>query len=97
LCNVQVGNVVNGVVRRVEPYGAFVGLDGMKVSGLLHISNISRTHVENVSVSCRAEFFRIPVVTVNIVTLLKFEHRKNPIKNLKIINTGNGKFNDRNY
>ena len=42
----QVGAVVDGIVRRVEEFGAFVGINGMKVSGLLHISNISRARVD---------------------------------------------------
>lgn len=47
LRKLKVGAVVDGVIRRVEEYGAFVGLDGMKVSGLLHISNISRARVDS--------------------------------------------------
>lgn len=46
----QVGAVVDGIVRRVEEYGTFVGLNGTKVSGLLHVSNISRSRVESVEV-----------------------------------------------
>ena len=39
-----------GTVRRVESYGAFVGIDGTRLSGLLHISCISRSHIDNVEV-----------------------------------------------
>lgn len=35
-----------GTVRRVEDFGAFVGFDDTRASGLVHISNISRQHVE---------------------------------------------------
>lgn len=43
----QVGALVEGVVRRIEPFGVFVGIKGTRVSGLLHVSNISRLHVDN--------------------------------------------------
>ena len=43
---VQVGALVEGVVRRIEPFGVFVGISGTRVSGLLHISNISRVRVD---------------------------------------------------
>eukprot|EP00884_Botryococcus_braunii_P006874 jgi/Botrbrau1/16188/Bobra.0342s0005.1 len=46
LRQLKVGAVVDGLVRRVEEFGAFVGINGMKVSGLLHISNISRARVD---------------------------------------------------
>lgn len=42
-----------GKVRRVEPYGVFVTIDGTRFSGLLHISSISQAHVEAVEVRCR--------------------------------------------
>ena len=34
-----------GHVRRVEPFGLFIGLDKLRMSALLHISNMSRAHV----------------------------------------------------
>ncbi len=34
-----------GTVRRIESFGVFVGIDGTKLSGLLHISNTSRQRV----------------------------------------------------
>jgi small subunit ribosomal protein S1 len=40
------GQVVQGKVSRVEPFGAFVDIGG-GVEGLLHVSNISRKRVEN--------------------------------------------------
>ena len=47
----QVGALVSGHIRRMEPYGALVAIDDTRISGLLHISRISRAHVENVYVS----------------------------------------------
>jgi len=41
------GDVVEGVVRALKPYGAFVEVGGM--SGLLHISQISYDRIENLS------------------------------------------------
>ena len=46
----QVGSVVWGTVRRVEPYGVFLGLEHTRFSGLLHISSISQAHIESVEV-----------------------------------------------
>ena len=47
----QVGALVNGHIRRIEPYGTLVAIDNTRISGLLHISRISRAHIENVYVS----------------------------------------------
>lgn len=41
----RVGALVWGTVRRVQDFGAFVGFDDTRASGLIHISNISRQHV----------------------------------------------------
>ncbi|EIE19972.1 S1-domain-containing protein [Coccomyxa subellipsoidea C-169] len=48
LKKLTVGSLVWGTVRRVEPYGVFVGLEDTRFSGLLHISSISRAHIESV-------------------------------------------------
>jgi small subunit ribosomal protein S1 len=44
---VQTGDVVEGVVQIVKPYGAFVDIGG-GLSGLLHISQLSHQRVSNV-------------------------------------------------
>lgn len=49
--HMQVGALIIGKVRRIEPFGVFVGISGTRISGLLHISNISRRHVDDPSVS----------------------------------------------
>ena len=46
LRQLEVGQVVTGRVRKLERFGAFVGLEGARVSGLIHISNISNTHID---------------------------------------------------
>ena len=48
LRQLEVGSLVTGTVRRIEPFGVFVGINGTRVSGLLHISNVSRSHIETV-------------------------------------------------
>lgn len=45
---VEVGSVVTGKVVKVMPFGAFVQF-GDGVTGLVHISEISRTYVENIN------------------------------------------------
>ena len=42
----NLGDVINGIVVSIEDYGAFINLYG--IDGLLHISEIDWEHVENV-------------------------------------------------
>ena len=51
LQQITLGALMWGEVRRIEEFGAFIGLEGTRISGLLHISNISRSRVETVDVS----------------------------------------------
>ena len=46
----KVGSLIHGYVRRLESFGAFIGIDGTSVSALLHISNISSIHVNQIEV-----------------------------------------------
>jgi small subunit ribosomal protein S1 len=46
VASLQVGQIVKGTVRRLEGFGAFVEI-GAGTEGLLHVSNISRSRVEN--------------------------------------------------
>ena len=48
LASIQLGALVWGTVRKVEAYGAFIGIDDTRESALLHVSNISRTRVPEV-------------------------------------------------
>lgn len=43
-----VGSIVEGVVTGIQPYGAFVSIDGVH-TGLIHISEISSGYVDDVS------------------------------------------------
>ena len=43
-----VGNIVEGVITGIQPYGAFVSLDNQH-TGLIHISEISSGYVKDVN------------------------------------------------
>lgn len=47
LQSLEAGQVVKGTVQRITSFGAFVDIGG--VDGLVHISELSHTHVESVS------------------------------------------------
>src|SRR6266540_3464103 len=47
IAELAVGAVVDGLVQRITPYGAFVQLEDGKI-GLVHISEIDRNYVRNV-------------------------------------------------
>lgn len=47
LQSLEVGQVVDGTVQRITDFGAFVDIGG--VDGLVHISELSHTHVDKVS------------------------------------------------
>lgn len=51
LIHKQVGSLITGTVRRIEPFGVFVGINNTRISGLLHISNVSRQHIDTVQAS----------------------------------------------
>ena len=55
----RVGSLVWGTVRRVQDFGAFIGFDNTRASGLVHISNISRQHVGYTDVSATSECCRL--------------------------------------
>jgi small subunit ribosomal protein S1 len=43
--SIEVGAVIQGKVRRIQPYGAFVDIGGL--DGLVHVSEISQAHIRN--------------------------------------------------
>lgn len=43
--NFNVGKIVKGIITNIKPYGVFVNIG--HTSGLLHISEISDTHIDN--------------------------------------------------
>lgn len=58
------GDVLEGTVQRVAPFGAFVDIGG--VDGLVHISQVSYEHVENVSaVLSEGQSVKVKVLAVD--------------------------------
>jgi small subunit ribosomal protein S1 len=51
LKKLEVGQVVTGKVKTLKPYGAFVDIGG--VDGLLHISDMSHTHIDKPEDVCQ--------------------------------------------
>ena len=43
--SLEVGAVITGTVRRIQPYGAFIDIGG--IDGLVHVSEISRAHIRS--------------------------------------------------
>ena len=50
--HVQVGALVWTTCHSVQNFGVFLTIEGTAVNGLLHVSNISRLHVETPEVGC---------------------------------------------
>ncbi len=47
MIGIKEGDVLDGTVQRIAPFGAFVDIGG--IDGLVHISQVSHDHVEDVS------------------------------------------------
>ena len=72
---IHLGALMWGEVRRIEEFGCFVGLDGTRISRLLHVSNISRARVESVSVSAVHTlwlYLRIQVASASLASLAAY-------------------------
>ena len=67
---VKVGDVLMGTVRRVQPYGVFVSLDGTKLSGLCHISMFADARISDDLASHvrQGERVRTKVLEINTET-----------------------------
>ena len=67
-CNsmqIEVGSILEGKVTGITKFGAFVDLPGGK-SGMVHISEISNTYVENVSDFLTVgQDVKVKVITIN--------------------------------
>ncbi|MFD1066486.1 S1 domain-containing post-transcriptional regulator GSP13 [Oceanobacillus locisalsi] len=46
--NVEIGQVIEGKVTGIQPYGAFVAIDG-DTQGLVHISEITHGYVKDIN------------------------------------------------
>uniref|UniRef100_A0A0C9RHW1 TSA: Wollemia nobilis Ref_Wollemi_Transcript_19616_1550 transcribed RNA sequence n=1 Tax=Wollemia nobilis TaxID=56998 RepID=A0A0C9RHW1_9CONI len=65
--NFYEGNLLQGTIIRLFPYGAQVNVDGTSLSGLLHISNISCARVSSVSdLLSKGEKVKVLVICSNI-------------------------------
>lgn len=76
--NIEIGDVVKGIVTGIEDYGIFINIDD-KYSGLIHISEISDDFVKNVNdyVKIGDEIYAI-VIEIDRFT----NHLKLSIKNM---------------
>nr|WP_106784663.1 30S ribosomal protein S1 [Lysinibacillus timonensis] len=64
LVDIKEGDVLEGTVQRIAPFGAFVDIGG--VDGLVHISQLSHEHVEDVStVLTKGQAVKVKVLSVD--------------------------------
>lgn len=62
---IEVGNILQGKISGIAPFGAFVELEGGK-TGLVHISEVSSTFVEDISKHLTVgQTVKVKVVTVD--------------------------------
>lgn len=67
LGQIEKGSVLDGTVRRITDFGAFVDIGG--VDGLVHISEISHAHIDKVSdVLSEGEEIKVEVLSVDLDT-----------------------------
>lgn len=67
MVEIKRGDVVQGIVRAIKPYGAFVDING--ISGLLHISQISYDRVEDIEAALQ---------TNTVIKCMIIDHDKVP-------------------
>jgi len=64
LNGIKEGDIIEGTVQRIAPFGAFVDLGG--IDGLVHISQVSHDHVEDVnSVLTKGQAVKVKVLSVD--------------------------------
>jgi small subunit ribosomal protein S1 len=64
LDDIKEGDVLDGTVQRIAPFGAFVDIGG--VDGLVHISQVSHDHIEDVStVLTKGQAVQVKVLSVD--------------------------------
>ena len=60
------GEIVEGVIFRIEPYGAFVKVNGTEKEGLIHISQISDSKIKDIkSLFSIGQKIRAKVIEIN--------------------------------
>lgn len=75
---IHLGALMWGEVRRIEEFGAFIGLEGTRISGLLHISNISRARVESVQVMSALTCFQL-LHSATLCTCVNTKYNLSPL------------------
>ncbi len=76
------GEIVEGVIFRIEPYGAFVKVNGTEKEGLIHISQISDSKIKDIkSFFIIGQKIRAKVIEINDKGQLNLS--------IKMLNTGN--------
>lgn len=64
LTGIKEGDVLDGTVQRIAPFGAFVDIGG--IDGLVHISQVSHEHVEDVNqVLTKGQAVKVKVLSVD--------------------------------
>ncbi|SOC37761.1 30S ribosomal protein S1 [Ureibacillus acetophenoni] len=64
LSGIKEGDVLDGTVQRIAPFGAFVDIGG--IDGLVHISQVSHDHVEDVNqVLTKGQAVKVKVLSVD--------------------------------
>jgi len=64
LTGIKAGEVLEGTVQRIAPFGAFVDIGG--IDGLVHISQVSHDHVEDVNtVLKKGQAVKVKVLSVD--------------------------------
>lgn len=64
ISNIHVGDIIEGTVQRLASFGAFVDLGG--VDGLVHISQVSHEHIDDVSkVLSEGQKVKVKVISVD--------------------------------
>ncbi len=64
LSGIKEGDVLEGTVQRIAPFGAFIDIGG--VDGLVHISQVSHDHVEDVNtVLTKGQSVKVKVLSVD--------------------------------
>lgn len=70
----QIGDVAEGTIQSIKPYGAFVDL-GKGLSGLLHISQISYDRITNVgSILSEGDKLKVCVKLLKASTHVQIAH-----------------------
>ena len=84
--NYQVGDIVQGVVTRILPYGAMMVFED-ETMGLLHISEVSNSYIRNI-------YRYLKVSAIYQVKVLSVDNEKNFLKvSLKAVSEEEKKMN----